>query len=93
MFEERELGDLPIFALFIDTIHRGGEAYMVALGIETEGVKHILGFRQGATENHEICTELLADPERQRRTLSKNILRITDGGKGIIKTLKDRFGK
>lgn len=93
LFKERDLGDFTIFALFIDTIHRGGEAYMVALGIDTEGAKHVLGFWQGATENHEICTELLADLERRHLTLSKNILWITDGGKGIIKTLKDRFGK
>jgi len=93
LFKERDLGDLSIFALFIDTIHRGGEAYMVALGIDTDGVKHVLGFWQGATENHEICTELLADMERRHLVLSKSILWITDGGRGIIKTLKDRFGK
>ena len=93
VFKERDLGDLTIFALFINTIHRGGEAYMVALGIDTEGAKHVLGFWQGVTENHEVCTELLADLERRRLTLSKNILWITDGGRGIIKTLKDRFGK
>lgn len=93
LFKERDLADLSIFALFIDTIHRGGEAYVVALGIDMEGAKHVLGFWQGATENHDICTELLADVERRRLVLSKNILWITDGGKGIIKTLKDRFGK
>ena len=92
LFKERDLGDLTIFALFIDTIHRGGDAYMVALGIDRDGMKHVLGFWQGATENHEIGTELLADLERRHLTLSKNILWITDGGKGIIKTLKDRFG-
>jgi len=66
---------------------------MVALGIDTEGAKHVLGFWQGVTENHEVCTGLHADLERRRLTLSKNILWITDGGRGIIKTLKDRFGK
>jgi hypothetical protein len=66
---------------------------MVVLGIDREGIKHVLGFWQGATENHEICTELLADMESRHLTLSKNILWVTDGGKGIIKTLKDRFGK
>ena len=86
VFKERDLGDLTIFALFINTIHRGGEAYMVALGIDTEGAKHVLGFWQGVTENHEVCTGLHADLERRRLTLSKNILWITDGGRGIIKT-------
>jgi len=66
---------------------------MIALGIDREGYKRALGFWQGATENHVICEELLADIERRGLMLSKKILWITDGGKGIIKTLKDRFGK
>src|SRR5208337_1097344 len=36
-FKERNLSEIRIFALFIDTIHRGGEAFMVSLGIDTEG--------------------------------------------------------
>jgi putative transposase len=92
-FKERNLSDVRIFALLIDTIHRGGEAFMVGLGIDTEGQKHVVGFWQGATENHELCEELLSDMERRGLELSKRILWVTDGGKGILKTLKERFGK
>jgi putative transposase len=92
-FKERSLSGIPVFAVFIDTIHRAGEAFMVALGIDREGHKHALGFWQGATENHEICEELLANLEERGLIFSKNILYVTDGGKGIIKALKDRFGK
>jgi putative transposase len=91
-FKERDLSDIAGFAVFIDTVHRGNEAFMVALGIDTEGHKHVLGFWQGATENHEICEELLADIERRGLFLSKTMLFITDGGKGIIKALRERFG-
>ena len=65
---------------------------MVALGIDDQGHKHALGFWQGATENHEICEELLADMEKRGLFLSKKTLFITDGGKGVIKALKERFG-
>jgi len=58
-----------------------------------EGHKHVFGFWQGATENHEVCEALLSDLERRGLTISSKILWITDGGKGIIKTLKQRFGK
>jgi len=92
-FKERALSDIVPFAVFIDTIHRGGEAFLVALGIDTEGHKHVLGFWEGATENHEVCEELFSDMERRGLRLSKKILWVTDGGKGIIKTLKERFGK
>jgi transposase-like protein len=92
-FKERALSDIVAFAVFIDTIHRGGEAFLVALGIDTEGHKHVLGFWEGATENHEVCEELFSDMERRGLRLSKKILWVTDGGKGILKALKDRYGK
>ena len=92
-FKERTLADVHPFAIFLDTIHRGGAAFIVALGLDREGEKHVLGFWEGATENHEICEELLADLERRGLILSKRILFVTDGGKGILKALKDRFGK
>jgi transposase-like protein len=92
-FKERALSDIVAFAVFIDTIHRGGEAFLVALGIDTEGHKHVLGFWEGATENHEVCEELFSDIERRGLRFSKKILWVTDGGKGIIKALKERFGK
>jgi len=92
-FKERNLSGIRIFALFIDTIHRGGEAFMVGLGIDTEGQKQILGFWQGATENHELCEGLWADMEGRGLELSRKILWVTDGGKGILKTLRERFGK
>lgn len=92
-FKERSLLGFGVFAIFIDTIHRGGEAFLIALCIDWEGHKHVLGFWQGATENHELCEELLSDMERRGLGLSKKILWVTDGGKGIIKALKERFGK
>jgi len=92
-FRERPLGDFQLFAMFIDTVHRGGHAFVVALGIDINGVKRPLGFWEGATENHVISEELLADMERRGLKLSKRVLWVTDGGGGVIKALKDRYGK
>lgn len=92
-FKERSLEDFKPFALFLDTIQRGGEAFIIALGIDLNGQKLALGFWQGATENHEIAEELLEDLQRRGLRLSNKIIWVTDGGKGIIKTLKDSFGK
>jgi putative transposase len=92
-FKERSLSDFRTFAVFIDTIHRAGTAFMVALGIDREGQKQVLGFWEGATENNEVCRELLGDLERRGLKISQKILFVTDGGKGIIRVLKDRFGK
>ncbi len=92
-FKERNLEDFKPFALFLDTIHRGGEVFIIALGIDLSGRKMALGFWQGATENQELAEELLGDLERRGLPLSNKIIWVTDGGKGIIKALKDRFGK
>lgn len=92
-FKERSLSEYEPFAIFLDTIHRGGEAFIIGLGIDTVGLKRVLGFWQGATENHEICEELFGDMERRGLELTENIIWITDGGKGVIKALRDRFGK
>lgn len=92
-FCERSLSDFKPFAIFLDTIHRGGEAFIVGLGIDLLGQKQALGFWEGSSENHEICEALFSDLERRGLKLSKRILFVTDGGSGIIKALRDRFGK
>lgn len=92
-FNERDLSDFSPFAVFMDTIHRGGKAFIVALGINPEGEKRNLGFWEGATENNEICKELLAGLEARGLRLSKKVIFITDGGKGVIKALRDKYGK
>jgi transposase-like protein len=92
-FKERDLSGFKPFAIFIDTIHRAGAAFMVSLGIDLAGEKQVLGFWEGATENNEICKGLFFDLERRGLKVSKKIIWVTDGGSGIIKALKDRFGK
>lgn len=92
-FRERDLSEFTPFAIFLDTVHRGGAAFLVALGIDVEGNKKPLGFWEGATENHELCSELLAELEGRGLVLRRRVLYVTDGGKGIIKALKERFGK
>lgn len=92
-FVERKLDDIEIIAMYLDTIHRGGAAFIVAMGIDITGQKQALGFWEGATENHEICKQLFADLESRGLKLTNKVLYITDGGTGIIKMLKDCFGK
>jgi len=92
-FKERDLSDFKPFAVFLDTVHRGGEAFIVALGIDYEGFKRPLGFWEGASENKVVTEELLADLEQRGLNLSDKILYVIDGGKGLSAVLKDRYGK
>jgi transposase-like protein len=90
--KERDLSGLALFALVLDTVHRGGAAFVVGLGVDLDGKKHVLGFWEGATENKEIAQALLSDLESRGLKIPREILFITDGGKGLIAALKDRMG-
>ena len=46
-FKERPLSGFIPFAIFLDTVHRGGMAFLVAMGIDFSGRKRILGFWEG----------------------------------------------
>jgi transposase-like protein len=66
---------------------------LVALGIDIEGRKHVLGMRIGATENSTSCTELLVDlRERGVRTDTTKLF-VLDGAKALRKAVLDVFGK
>jgi transposase-like protein len=92
-FRERRLEDFAPLALFLDTVHRGGMAFVVGLGIDIQGQKRVLGFWEGATENADIAEMLLGDLEARGLRLSAKVLFIIDGGKGVAKALKDRYGR
>ena len=91
-FQERSLEEFPLFAMYLDTVHRGGQAFVVALGVDREGKKLPLSSGKGRRRTTS-CEELLEELERRGLKLSKRILWVTDGGGGIIKALKDRYGK
>ena len=92
-FRERDFKGFEPFAIFLDTVHRGGRAFVVALGVDIGGQKQALGFWEGATENAEISEMLLAELETRNLRLSAKVLFIIDGGKGMAKALKTRYGR
>lgn len=60
-FLARDLGNLDLAALMIDGVHFTDHVILVALGIDAEGHKHVLGLWEGATENAAAVEKLLAD--------------------------------
>jgi transposase-like protein len=77
----------------MDTVHRGGTAFVVALGLDTSGQKRALGFWEGVTEHAEVAHMLLAELEERGLKLSAKVLFIIDGGQGLAKALRDRYGR
>src|ERR1700724_1592428 len=57
----RDLRQLQVVALLIDGVHFGEHVVLAAVGVDEHGDKHILGLREGATENAAAVRALLAD--------------------------------
>ena len=87
------LADLPLAALMIDGLVCGEHTVLVALGIDEQGEKHVLGFREGATENATSCTGLLTDLVDRGFDTTRSILVVIDGAKALAKAVRDVFGK
>ena len=66
---------------------------VVALGIDSAGEKTVLGLRQGATENSEVCTSLLADLVGKGIASNVATLFVIDGSKALVKAIKSVFGR
>lgn len=91
-FMERDLSALKLCALFIDGIEFKGHLLVVALGLDSSGRKHILGLREGATENREVCIGLLEDMIRRGLSSSANYLFVLDGSKALRSAVTRVFG-
>ena len=60
-FLERPLGELDLRVVCIDGKVFRDHCMVIALGIDAEGRKHVLGLREGATETAAVAGSLLSD--------------------------------
>jgi putative transposase len=86
----RDLKSLGIVVVFIDGKRFSKLGAVVALGVGSDGRKHVLGLYQSSTENSAACRELLDDLER-RGLQESEILFVVDGGSGLNKALDEKY--
>ena len=89
---ERRFDDKDIAIVYIDGIQYGQIHVMAALGVDTEGYKHVLGLREGASENAEVVTDLLADLVNRGLTPERRRLFVIDGSKALRAGIHRVFG-
>lgn len=89
---DRRLDDTRFPIVFIDGIGWADTTMVVALGIAEDGSKRVLGFREGATENGEVCTALLEDLVERGLEASRPTLFVIDGGKALRKAISRVWG-
>lgn len=86
------LAEVELVALMIDGLVAGDYTVLVALGFDSRGDKHVLGLREGATENATACKALLADLESRGLRTDRSTLVVIDGSKALASAVKAVFG-
>lgn len=88
----RSLSTVDLAVLMLDGVDVGGHTVLIALGIDTQGFKHILGLRQGATENAAVAKGLLEELVERGLAVDRPILVVIDGAKALRRAVNDVLG-
>ena len=91
-FAERRFDHLHFVAIFIDGIDFSGEMMVCALGLASDGTKHILGLKLGDTENAEVVKDLLAELRERGIRTDRPMLFVLDGSKALASGVKKVWG-
>ncbi len=90
---ERDFSETDILAVYVDGLQFGGYHVICAVGVDADGHKHVLGFREGATENAQVATALLEDLVERGLSPFRKRLFVIDGSKALRKAINQVFGK
>lgn len=88
----RPLADIRLAALMIDGIELKGRCAIVALGVDTDGVKHPLGLWDGSSENATVAKELLSNLLARGLDVEQGVLCVIDGSKALRKAIDEVLG-
>ena len=88
----RDLAELRICAIFGDGLELSGHLIVAAIGVDLQGRKHVLGIKEGSSENSTVCKGLLSDLTDRGLDVSDGILLVLDGNKGWKKAVAELFG-
>ena len=88
----RKLDTLDLPVVMIDGIHFRDRVILVALGIDAQGNKHVLGLREGSTEAARVVRSLLSDLIDRGLDAQRMRLWVIDGGKALRKAIVETFG-
>jgi transposase-like protein len=90
---ERRFDDTDILIVYIDGVVFSGHHVIVAIGVDSEGYKHVLGLRDGASENATVCTALLEDLVERGVKPDRRRLFVIDGSKALRKAIDAVYGQ
>ena len=89
----RPLDDLDLRVVMIDGKVFRKHCLLIALGLDSEGRKHVLGIREGTTENATVAKALLADLIGRGLPAERAMLFAVDGARALRKAITDTYGE
>ena len=89
---ERRLDAWDLLVIYLDGIQFGAHHVLAAVGVDDDGAKHVLGVRQGASENGELTRALLEDLVERGLDPTRRRLFVVDGAKALRKAIDQVFG-
>jgi len=88
-----DLSGLELVALMVDGVHFADHLCVVALGIDTDGVKHPLALVEGSTENTTLVRELLVGLRERGLDTTRPVLAVLDGSKALAAGVREVFDR
>jgi len=89
---ERRFDQTDILVIYIDGIQFGDCHVIVALGVDSSGSKHVLGLREGSSENSQVATDLLNDLVERGIKSDRLRLFVIDGSKALRCAINAVYG-
>ncbi len=86
------LSDLDVRVLVIDGIVFHDHTVIIVLGIDSDGRKHVLGLREGTTENSGVAKALFRDLLERGLDPDRARLFVVDGSKALQAAIRKVFG-
>lgn len=89
---ERRFEAVNLLVIYLDGVIFGDHHVLVAMGVDGEGKKHVLGLAEGASENQAVAKGLLEDMVRRGVKLDRKYLFVIDGSKALRVAIDAVFG-
>ena len=89
---ERRFDGQDILVIYLDGLRFGHYHVLAAVGVDDQGNKHVLGLREGASENLVVVTGLLEDLVARGIKPGRRRLFVIDGSKALRRAIEAVYG-
>jgi transposase-like protein len=90
---ERRFEEKDILVVYLEGLIFGGHHVLVALGVDVQGIKHVLGLAEGGSENAVVAKGLLEDLVERGVKPGRRRLFVIDGSKALRSAIDAVYGK